>query len=495
VGQASHVTVGALHTRQVGGLPGINYALTTGSPPGTGGSGGGPGSAPIGRLRSGTGGQGDKGPYQSAGPFIGNPPVNGTWAQDLDLIMGWRRLNVLGLNTQTTIGTTWNTTLSIPGWFDLFGTPFTFSILEDYPALKGIAAIAGQVNTIIGSNTLLHYGPSLVIDRGPKISSTVSNQGLEAKLPKLFASLYLLMAVTDTVLPLAQPGLKDAMGSAVGAAEVLGVGAAAVTGGLLAAWAEAEIAFSTSDVAKDAAERATKASLLAVLGPRFQGLDRRLDRLENGLNLVTAYARQQGMPAYGPGDSSSPSYNVCDSDYTISAPGITLVSNPAADSTGPSGIYLEALGSDTGGGDVLIFGSDSAFVAGGAMASINVFTNDAEEGTITADCGPDGTITLQSGLAKEPNALTMSPEGISVTSLLKIALQTAESSITIDPEQGITLQVAESSISITPEGITLSCGAASIEMTPAGLVLSAPTITVSGEAETTISTAALAITE
>jgi type VI secretion system secreted protein VgrG len=514
VGAASHTTVGAVSTRQVGGLPGINYALTTGSPPGPGGGGGGPGKGRVGRtggpkrghvgrLSSGSGGAdtagAQSGPYQQSGPFIGNPPVSGTWAQDLDLVLGWRRCNTLGLYTQTNLGAMWNTTLSIPGWNDLFGTPFPADFLADYPMLGGATSILGVVNAIIGSNTLLHYGPALTIDRGPKLNSTVGLMKTGAATAvRLAASAYALTVVADVLLPLAEPGLKNLMGSAEGAAELLGVAGAAVAATTLTLWNKAEIAFSIFPIVKQAVARETKASILASLGDRWAGALDRIDGIEQWGTETQAFLKQQypNVPGpFGPGDNDTNEYHVCDSQYSVSAPVIHLASTLDPEDTGPSAVYVEALGNEEIGGNVLVFGSTSAFLGGGAMASVNVETNDAEEGLVTLDCGPDGTITLQSGLAKEPNALTMSPEGISVTSLLKITLQTAESSITIDPEAGITLSVAESSISITPEGITLSCGAASIEMTPAGLVLNAPTITVSGDAETTISTAALAITE
>src|SRR5262249_32074320 len=160
---------------------------------------------------------------------------------------------------------------------------------------------------IIGSNTMLHYGPALVIDRGPKITSTVSNQGLSAKLPKLFASLYSLMTIADTVLPLAQPALRDKMGSAEGAARVLGVGGALLTGALLAAWAGAEIAFTTTAAVKTEAARATQANLeKAIEGAPDGVIADYFTTLSDALLANTEAIRLLGGPPTGPGDTITP---------------------------------------------------------------------------------------------------------------------------------------------------------------------------------------------
>lgn len=137
-------------------------------------------------------------------------------------------------------------------------------------------------------------------------------------------------------------------------------------------------------------------------------------------------------------------------------------------------------------------------------------TETAEEiGSVTADCGADGTLTLQSGITQEPNCIEMTPEGITATSALMITVESEESSVKVDPvgvttsaaestisvtAEAITLSVAESMIAITAEGITISCGASAIEITAEGIVISGPTVDVTGDAEVGITGAAITIT-
>ncbi len=142
------------------------------------------------------------------------------------------------------------------------------------------------------------------------------------------------------------------------------------------------------------------------------------------------------------------------------------------------------------------------------MAWLRVRTEE-EVGTVTADCGADGTLTLQSGETQEPNCVEMSPDGISATSALLISLESEESSVKVDPEgvttssaestisvtaEGITLTVAESVISITAEGITITCGPSVVEITAEGVVVNGPTVDVTGDGEVGITGAAITIT-
>jgi hypothetical protein len=411
--------------------------------------------------------------------------------------MGWRRCNTLGLYTQTNLGTIWVTTLSLTGWSTLFSEGSAPDFLTATPTLGSAAALLGVVNAVIGSNTLLHYGPALTIDRGPKFSSTLDATGPASDPAKLCAGLYSLAAVADVVLPALLQPLKEAMGSAVGAAELMGAVSAGLTAALLGLWARFEIGYSTSQAVTKAANSAADSDLIMQTNRAFKLLTRRIGQstayAQDAIDFINAVSVAEA--GHGPGESAPSHYQDCAARYTIDAPVINLRSDPGVEWTGPSAIYIQALGGEEEGGDVLVFGSDCVFVAAGSMGSINVETNAEEQGLITADCGPAGTITLQSGEAQEPNALVLGPEGISASSLELIKLQTVENSVTIDPEEGITLQVGENTITLTPEGIVLSCGPSSIEITAAGIVIDGPTVTINGEGETTISTPALAITE
>ena len=134
--------------------------------------------------------------------------------------------------------------------------------------------------------------------------------------------------------------------------------------------------------------------------------------------------------------------------------------------------------------------------AGGASLALQV-----EEAipAVTLDCGPDGIITLQSGEEMEPNYLMMDPEGIIVSSLEMITLESAENNVVVDAEEGITLQALENLLTVSDEGILLSVGASSIlisddsitleaggatlEMSTEGIVLNGVSLSLAGDSE------------
>src|SRR5262249_24119032 len=148
----------------------------------------------------------------------------------------------------------------------------------------------------------------------------------------------------------------------------------------------------------------------------------------------------------------------CDNAYTLCAPSLTLLSAPdATDSENPVGIVIQANGLEGTDGEVLVYGTGKASLIGGVQAVVQCVTEEEVTGKVTIDCGEVGTIALQSGLTQEPNCILLSPEGISLTSLLLIKATVEENSVTLDPAM-ISLASGPSSISITPEGITLSCG-------------------------------------
>jgi hypothetical protein len=184
---------------------------------------------------------------------------------------------------------------------------------------------------------------------------------------------------------------------------------------------------------------------------------------------------------------------MCETLYSIQAPQIELLSNLDPASQASSIVTISALGNEEMDGDVWIYGADSAHLAGGSQSYLHLKTEEEVTGSVTLDCGTAGTLTLQSGLTQEPNHLVMNPEGITVSSLEKMLLQVLENSLTMTPE-GITIQSGESVIELTPEGITLTVGPNVIEITAEGITVNGATLTLTGDAETSVSGASLELT-
>jgi hypothetical protein len=123
--------------------------------------------------------------------------------------------------------------------------------------------------------------------------------------------------------------------------------------------------------------------------------------------------------------------------------------------------------------------------------------------TVTLDCGADGVLTLQSGVEMEPNFLMMDPEGILISSLELVTIQSAENHVLVDAEEGVTLQALENLLTVSDEGILLSVGASSIlisddsitleaggatlEMSSAGIVLNGVSLALSADSDLSLS--------
>lgn len=159
-----------------------------------------------------------------------------------------------------------------------------------------------------------------------------------------------------------------------------------------------------------------------------------------------------------------------------------------------------------GNGDGTVFPSCTLF-AGNAAAAACITAEVAEAfGRIVLDCGPEGMITLQSGLEMTPNFIMMSLAGINVSSDMLISLTSVENNVVIDPEEGITLEAFEnlvtmseagivmasggSIVTIAPEGITIESNGATVEIGPSGIVLNGVTIEISAMATLTLEASA-----
>jgi hypothetical protein len=134
---------------------------------------------------------------------------------------------------------------------------------------------------------------------------------------------------------------------------------------------------------------------------------------------------------------------------------------------------------------VVVSGTGKATLIGGDQAVVQCLTEEEVTGKVTLDCGEVGTIALQSGLAQEPNAVVLNPEGVSLTSLLQVKAAVEENTVMLTPAM-ISLSSGPSSIEITPEGITISCGPSSIAITPEGVTVTGPTVSITGDAVVTI---------
>ena len=146
-------------------------------------------------------------------------------------------------------------------------------------------------------------------------------------------------------------------------------------------------------------------------------------------------------------------------------------------------------------------------IAGNYIAAACI-TAEVEEafGRIILYCGPDGIITLQSGLEMVPNFLTMSPAGISLSSEVLISMTTVENNVIVDPKEGITLQALDNIVTVTdaaiildagasvvtiaPEGITLESNGATLEIGPEGIILNGVTIELTAMASMTLEASA-----
>lgn len=119
----------------------------------------------------------------------------------------------------------------------------------------------------------------------------------------------------------------------------------------------------------------------------------------------------------------------------------------------------------------------------GELSAIIACQIDEVAANVTIDCGADGIISLQSGIEMSPNFLTLSPEGINVSSEVLISIDAMENHVVVDPEEGITVQAAESILTVTEEGIVLTAGPNTITLTPEAIILEAAGSTLELSAE------------
>ncbi|WP_435020425.1 type VI secretion system Vgr family protein [Tundrisphaera sp. TA3] len=475
-----HQHVGKYSVRQVGGLPFMDHSATMGA----GGGGGGPGG------RRGAGNN-DKDPdvpnTATNGPFYWNPAVEGGIAENLDMVLGWRRCNTVGLYSTTTFGQTNATTINPLG---------LIRFLEKEPIDPGFRGAAGlglasvlksaTIGVAIGGTTSMHYGPKIDIRHGSAaVEATRKNDTVCSLASGVLASMYCVSALGDLLLPLIPNS------SSVGAATGYGIGAITLTDLLLASWIALETRISKTE------SLGRKLKMIAdSFNVRNAEVKEQLDGSAEDERLASSDDEGERSSGVADVDTSGMVTKSSDSLYAINSPRISLLSSLGLDATEPSLIAIQALGNELTQGTVLVQGTSEVIAIGGDQTYFSMETIEDVEGAVLLDCGPAGTITLQSGIEQEPNSLIMSPEGIAASSTLRIEAEVDECSITMTPEgitetaaesalsitaEGITLTVAESVVEITAEGIILTSGPCSVEITPEGIMINGLTIALTGD--------------
>jgi type VI secretion system secreted protein VgrG len=483
VGQQHHVTIGQAHTRQVGGLPGINSYFIAAGPPKGSGSGGG-------ETNNWTANQ--------TGPYTWDFGVAGSWlAQDRSLVFGWQNTCVLGpgaASTQTVMMTNVRNYLN-PVYvvhrlgcagLKLFGMdPAGWS----FPGSGFLSKMTTNLETAdwktnIGGSTKIQYGPSFEIRRGAEIQSigtTVSPAAIAA------ASVYFGLVALSEVLPALAPatryksaGMHYATAVKVPMSMMLGV------------WKGFELKTQQAALLASTVAAGDLAVSFSESFPSF--LDSNWLQVANVLDEVTTFTTPEGSAA-----TNGKRCHTAESLYTIAAPQICLLSQPTL--TTPH-ICLQS-GSETSDGYVSLLASKSTMVTGGPSALV-ALTSTAGAGSIVVDCSAAGSITLQSGVEQAPNSLTLTPTGIAATTegLLKLTatvgvltLKSGEYTVAIDPEAGVTVTVGEATVVVSAELITLLSGGSSVALSAAGIVMKGASIAMQADGPVTINGAAVAVSE
>ena len=469
IAQAHRVNIGSMGVRQVGALPGVDHSYWIGK------------DNPVGAVPSSDSSKGSGSGGGESGPFYSISPsdLSKGWAGDLDIVLGWHTGNTLGLYTTLKAGVNQSTTINPFALNDLFPAMSTaggvistvMSGLTLGPLLRNAM---GAINVVIGSNVGIYYGRQFDYKYGPAIFIRSNWSTRKYMFAAIAGALYTSAVLMEVFLPAIYSSNHIAGEGIMGvtiAVDLLAFNLWAMI--LQETWTIGFLTMSEMMVGSDV-------NIVPSTSLPFDG------------DIQALGAIAANVP-HGPEDSSTDQSHWCESTYTIGAPLIRLISDPSTDSAeGPLGIVIQAKGLEGTDGEVVVYGTGKASLIGGDQASVQCKTLEEVEGQITIDCGAEGTINLQSGLTREPNNLLLNPEGIAITSALQVQTTVEENSITLNPAE-IALAAGLSSINMTPEGITLSCGPCSIAITPEGITISGPTVTLSGDATVSISSAAVSI--
>lgn len=483
-GTGQHEVFGKTYSQRVGGLP-IEYQHTAGTPPAGGNV-----------LR------GDKPDFnpnhkENDGPFSWKASVMGDWADHLSMSLGRKAGAHTGLDTSLTIGSKTGTTIHPVGLMyafnDTAGATAAQIALGPIGLFMGVPT-AGNVAACLGTSTTLIYGPSIKVTRGnntdKKLSFAYNHLTTANKAALVVSMLYSTVRVGDQFLNLLgnDPESQNQQGIVATALELM----------LLNLWADCELgADATTDLGLAAYLVAATGVVIAAAGIGFA-----LDIITIGRfglakkafqhTVTAACTLAEIVPGVGAGagaalagvERASVAGGIVDRDVSdglrvIEAGEVQVISNPGPLSTG-AGVFLASFGPNKTDGPIDLFATQRVSVVGGPHAGILLETKNLVTGHVVVDCGPVGTISLQSGLLKKPNCLTLDPmTGISAESLMGVGLESLPHSIKINPATGIDMSAfALNQIKMAPDGVTIERGANSIKISDTGISINATSLSI-----------------
>lgn len=455
-GQQHHVTVGRIHTRQVGGIPGVNGYFTASGPSGSG-SGGGSSS--------------DSWSASQTGPYNWDFGVAGSWlAQDKSLTFGWQNTCVIGIGvaqTQTAIMTVVKNYLNPAYLLHGPGAAAMLALASKLPTLSGVLSTMGanfaaaewKVN--LGGSTDIKYGPVCRIHRGAAIEAT----GTSGVLPKMIGAFYFGLLALSEVLPAISPASRftsienlESMLVKVPSSILLGV------------WKGLELKSQQVGLLADLSESGLLVAAFSRGFPTFA-----LSNWTHVAKVLTAAGELTVPTTAGATLASGKRGQTAESLYAIAAPQVCLLSQGTLLDT--AHILLEA-GSQTKDGYVSVLSSKSTMIMGGPWA-MACLTTSLASGSFAVNCAGDaGSIAFKTGVAGAMNSLTMENLGTVIKSLTRIELTVGEAGQTSikATETGITLAIGPNSITMSAGGITLKSGASRLTLNASTLTMQATNV-------------------
>lgn len=499
VGQEHHVSIGEVHSRQVGGLPLVNTFLSNAGPSGESGSGSGGG-----KSQSST--SGPTSDFNWSFSVVGGK-TGEFLAKDTTLTFGWQMSNLIGVGTGTVLGQ------SVYNYWNPAG--FLGEYVKKIPLLGkalsspggGETMLGAYADVYLGGSSNITYGSVASIHRGASLEATGDlTSGSFPKLAKAFAGCYIVMEVLDALLPALVP-------ATVPRVERIAedTAAYAFTQLFLSVWAMIELDENKITVLKPLADYATTYDALTVTFPYLlddTGVPRAIDIYAElsgylkpaGVSRLLSLATQLTGTGAG-GSPSLPGISAETADglkcmtaasaYCIAAPAICLFGRSETGSDASIVVQTDALGC------MSLLSGTATTIASGANALISLKSGGAG-GTMTLDCGGVGSLTLQSGPDVKTNTLTMTEEGVSLESLLQIELAAGLFAAIVNSDEGIVLGLRGDTgptITIGEAGIELKFGASSIALTATGITLSGANVTHSADTCYTIKAPAAEVKE
>lgn len=444
-GEEHHVNVGRAASRQVGGLPLVNHALTHGKATQAN-------SSPL--LPLSPSSSPPPSP-PSGGPHDWQTEINGYLGHDFNLTLGWSQANVVGLLSKPTLGQVITSNLH-PAVVAEFIRPNMMTAQTDGVTKSIVRTFLTLANATVtmGNALTFQFGTTLNVGSGERLENRYTNWEQSPGTRKL-AGLYAALTLTDAILPPLLPvEIKPKLGN-------MGITAARALAQelVLDIWAGIE----SVTAWKKKLEKDQKASADEEKISRYQDYTGALlfwqQRAAEDLKKLEREIKATKQKAE---KTAAALIKQCDERYLIYAPEIGLHSEPN-NNISHSSIMIGAYGEAGKSGHVSISASYETHVNGGNFAYLNLVTPtpdpEKQAGEITLDCGAKGTLTLQSGLEKKPNFLVMNQMGILVRSSKQVLLAVEKTKHLVKTDQ-ILLQVGNSSIKVTDSGITLTCGGA-----------------------------------